>query len=158
MNLQKKNFYLIKKNNKIKFLCYLIQELNKEYYLQEEKKKEIIFNILELDMQGNKYAYNLENILDNIRVDLDKGIIFKKDLEKFLNIKKVKKENEEKVEEDDDQNYVIEKLGLITLILYNYNPFTKYAEYKYIIEKINEKVEQLNFIKDSLVIFHKNLF
>ena len=39
----------------------------------------------------------------------------------------------------------------------NYSPTAKYADYKAKIEKINEKVEKLKFIKDSLMIFHRNL-
>ena len=71
-------------------------------------------------------------------------MIVKKDLEKFLN------ENED--------SYVKDKLDLISLIMTNYNPITKYADYKRNIVDINEKVEKLKFIKDSLMIFHRNLY
>ena len=59
--------------------------------------------------------------------------------------------------EEEDQ-YVKDKLELITLIIEIYNPTQKYAEYKTIIENINEKVEKLKFIKDSLMIFHRNFY
>lgn len=42
---------------------------------------------MEQAQQGNIYAENLENILDTIREDLDKGRITIKDLQTFLNIK-----------------------------------------------------------------------
>ena len=40
----------------------------------------------------------------------------------------------------------------------NYNSTTKYADYKRNIDDINWKVEKLKFIKDSLMIFHRNLY
>jgi len=42
---------------------------------------------LEQAQQGNTYAENLVYILDTIRDYLEKGIITKKDLQTFLNIK-----------------------------------------------------------------------
>ena len=44
------------------------------------------------------------------------------------------------------------------MVLNQYSPVTKYPEYKKIIDDINEKVDYLIFIKDSLLIFHKNKF
>jgi len=131
-----------------------------------------------LSQQGNIHAKNLVTILDDIYTNLERGLISKKDLEKFLNIKKyqnplktetyetkkVEEEKEEKKSEkkndndDESGKYVRDKLELITLILANYDPNTKYAEYKSNIEKINEKVKILKFIKDSLMIFHRNLY
>ena len=43
-------------------------------------------------------------------------------------------------------------------MLSKYSPTVKYAEYKKKIDDINEKVDKLIFIKDSLMIFHKNKF
>ena len=101
-------------------------------------------------------------ILDNIRYELDRGIISQKDLETFLNIKRIKKPQKEKnknitkkydttknpegkkeenengisKENDKDEEEVKEKLGLMTLVLKKYNPITKYTEYKEIIYRI----------------------
>ena len=114
-------------------------------------------------------------ILDRIIKDLDKGMITKKDLEKFLNIKQKQKQKAQKFETDafekeekkkdendklkeENEPYVRDKLELLTLIITNYDPTIKYAEYKSNTEKINEKVEKLKFIKDSLMIFHRNLY
>ena len=44
------------------------------------------------------------------------------------------------------------------MTLRQYDPIIKYSEYKMIIENINEKLEKLTFIKDSLMIYHKNLY
>jgi hypothetical protein len=43
-------------------------------------------------------------------------------------------------------------------VLEKYNPITKYAEYISNIVNINKTVEKLIDIKDSLMIFHKNLY
>ena len=102
-------------------------------------------------------------------------MITKKDLEKFLNIKQKQKQKAQKFETDavekeekkkdendklkeENEPYVRDKLELLTLIITNYDPTIKYAEYKSNTEKINEKVEKLKFIKDSLMIFHRNLY
>jgi len=172
----KEEFFSNYENHKIQTLCLLNEELNNESKKEDEKKeegkdkkKEVKLNILELENQ-NEYADNLVKILDKIIKDLDKGAIVKKDLEKFLNIKRsknasqkaeadaAKKDEKKNMNEDEDDEYVKEKLELLTLILANYNPLTKYAEYKETIKKINEKVETLKFIKDSLMIFHRNKY
>ena len=44
------------------------------------------------------------------------------------------------------------------MILSNYDPYRKYYDYKCIIEKINETIKRLIFIKDSLMIYHKNIY
>ena len=60
--------------------------------------------------------------------------------------------------DEESSKYVKDKLELITLIIANYDPVSKYADYKSNIEKINENVIKLKFIKDSLMIFHRNLY
>ena len=74
-------------------------ELNKE--LENEKlidetnedniKKEKYLDLPDLSEGENKSAKIIMNTLDNIRQDLEKGKIIKKDLEKFLNIKRIQK-------------------------------------------------------------------
>ena len=185
----KEDFFSNQENDEIQTLCLLNKELIEESQKEDAKKEEQKdeennkgkeekkLNILEQRQLGNKYAESLETILDSIIKDLDNGIIVKKDLEKFLNIKRkseqnagaavTKEEEEEKkgeekkkdkpIKDGTEDPYVKDKLELITLIIANYNPATKYAEYKASIEKINKKVENLKFIKDSLMIFHRNL-
>ena len=190
----KDDYFSSRENYKIKLLYRLNEELRKESGKREKdgdkadknsKKYEEKLNRSEKAAQGNDYAINIVNILDEVKKDLKDGRIFKKDLEKFLNIKKttkVQKDNEkftrqseesnknstEKVnttvnqegtnEEDNNNKEVNEKLGLITLVLEKYNPITKYAEYISNIVNINKTVEKLIDIKDSLMIFHKNLY
>jgi hypothetical protein len=153
------------------------KKMKKKEEGKDKKKgeKSNILNILEQAQNGNEYADTLVKILDKIIKDLDKGAIVKKDLEKFLNIKRpknvpqkveehpVKKEEGKNNEnnntnKDEEDEYVKEKLELLTLILSNYDPTTKYADYMASIKKINEKVESLKFIKDSLMIFHRNKY
>ena len=133
----KEEFFSNQENYKIKTLCLLNKELFKEskYYFLEQKEK------------GNKNFDDLEYILDNINRDLEYGRIIKKDLEKFLNIERKKSEED-----------VIEKLGLITLIISDYDPIKKFEEYKSNIYFINEKVKKLIYIKDSLMIFHRKIY
>ena len=189
----KDDYFSSRENYNIKLLYRLNEELRKESGKREKdgdkadknsKKYEEKLNRSEKAAQGNDYAINIVNILDEKKKDLKDGRIFKKDLEKFLNIKKttkVQKDNEkftrqseesnknstEKVNttinqegtnEEDNNKEVNEKLGLITLVLEKYNPITKYAEYISNIVNINKTVEKLIDIKDSLMIFHKNLY
>ena len=193
----KEEFFSNQENDKIQTLCLLNAELSNESQKddqqkedqkdedQNKKKEEKKLNILEQSQQGNKYAESLVTILDSIIKDLDNGIIVKKDLEKFLNIKKKKEikdkkdknsqnaptveakkgekkndetKNKDSQEKDENEDsYVKDKLELITLNIANYSPTAKYADYKANIEKINDKVEKLKSIKDSLMIFHRNL-
>ena len=157
---QKEEFYSNSENKKIKLLCYL----------NEKQKLEI------------KYNGKIENILDDIRNDLEieTGSILKKNLEQFLNLKNIekklanKKEEEEKIIKDEDKKkqekdnkddndeeekrVIIQKLGLIKLVLENYDPIKKYGDLKKIILDINEKIIDLNFIKNSLLIFHRKQY
>jgi len=181
----KEDFFSNYENYKIQTLCLLNEELKNESKKEDEKKEEgkdkkkgeksNILNILVQAQNGNECAHTLVKILDKIIKDLDKGAIVKKDLEKFLNIKRpknvpqkvekhpVKKEEgknnkNNNTNKDEEEGYVKEKLELLTLILSNYDPTTKYADYMASIKKINEKVESLKFIKDSLMIFHRNKY
>ena len=84
----KEEFYSNFENKKIKLLCYL-----------NESER---LNILG---QDNKYAGKLENILDDIRSELENGSISKKKLETFLNRNKTKnaKKDESKIEKENIQ-------------------------------------------------------
>ena len=151
----KEEFFSNNENYKIQTICLLNEELNKE---------QVKLNILERQ-ETNKAAENLVTVLDSIKNELDNETILKKDLEKFLNVKneKVKEKNGKnninasKLTNGENGKYARDKLKLMTLILANYDPITKYAEYKSKIQKINEKVEKLKFTKDSLMIFHRNV-
>ena len=128
---EKNEFYSNKENDKIKLLCKL------------NSLKKLIIN-------DNNGGYLLQNILDDIINYLEKFLITKKQLEEFLNIK------------NDGNNYyknsAIEKLALIKIIMPSYNPIEKYEKYKKIIIEINNRIEELKYIKDSLIIFHQNIY
>ena len=179
----KEEFFSNQENYKIKTLI----DLKKELEEGSQNEGDIVLDLPKISEKGNESAINLMNTIDDIRQDLEKGKITKKDLEKFLKIKRKpnkkgqviktkeskeistdikekkdkeqeeRKNNEEK-ERKKNEEEVKEKLGLISLVLNQYSPVTKYPEYKKIIEDINEKVDYLIFIKDSLLIFHKNKF
>ena len=144
-------FFSNHENYKIKTLCLLNEKLNKE------SKK--ILNITEQAENGNKFAKSLVSVLDIVYKELNFGKITKRDLERFLNIKKEKVnknvENETKKEKelnnesvpknDKIDEYAKEKLGLISLTLgENYVAENKYFEYKKNIDNINEKVALLS--------------
>ena len=98
-------FFSNQENYKIETLCLLNKELinesiekdkNKIKSEQKDEKKiendEIKLNILSSAEKGNKNAQYLMAKLDVIKEKLEDGIITKRALEKFLNIKKVEKE------------------------------------------------------------------
>ena len=139
---EKGEYYSNYENKKIKLLCYL----NKE-------------GILDINNCGN-----LQNILDDIKNDLEIGLISKRKLEDFLYKKrKIAKNDDNKNEEgkkyesnEKDKNEIIQKLGLIKIILNDYDPFAKYGVLIKTITDINDKIDDLNYIKNSLIIFHRN--
>ena len=115
----KEKFFSNEENDVIQTLCLLNKSLEKESQEKEDQKNDNknkknveILNILEIPEKWKKNAETLLTTLDSIFKDLSKGIISKKDLEKFLNIKKeknkqidaaIKKENKnnEKKNEND---------------------------------------------------------
>ena len=180
---EKEEFLSNHENYKIQTLCLLKKELFKESQKEDEnptkdeknkdKKKDLKLDIVGQKLKGNKHAEDLETKLDNIMNDLDKGKIAKKDLEKFLNIKTKegqenenekgqeksnKNKNESKPINDENDSYVMDKLELITLITENYDSKKQYAAYRANIKNINDQVKELKFIKNSLMIFHRNLY
>ena len=150
----KEEFFSNHKNDKIQALCLLQKEMNiisngKDKVKGDMKSKEIFTTskIMEMkDKNKNKFAERLYNILNQISDDLERENITKKNLEIFLNMS----------EESDP--YVKDKLELITLITPKYNKDLRYDDYKAIIVTINKKLGELKFIKDSLMIFHRNNF
>ena len=161
----KDEFFSNHENYKIKLLCLLNEKL------KEESKNKL--NITEQSENGNKFAKSLASVLDAVYKELFYGIITKRDLERFLNIKKVLKNitNEtcngkdpynvsaQKNDKSEIDKYAMEKLGLLSLVLgEDYVAENKYFEYKGNIDNINEKVALLISTKDSLMIFHRNIY
>ena len=112
----KDDYFSSRENYNIKLLYRLNEELRKESGKREKdgdkadknsKKYEEKLNRSEKAAQGNDYAINIVNILDEKKKDLKDGRIFKKDLEKFLNIKKttkVQKDNEKFTRQSEESN------------------------------------------------------
>ena len=141
---EKNEYYSNFENDKIKLLCNL-----------NDPEKPII---------NENNCGKLQIILDDIRADLEENLISKKQLEEFLNIKNENLENVEDKEKikniynNEKKNPIIQKLALIKIILPKYDPIEKYGNYIKIITDINNKIKELNYIKNSLIIFHKNKF
>ena len=151
-------FFSNHENYKIQQLCLLKKELDKD---KDKNKNALELNILKESEDGNKDAKSLEIILDAVHKELEYGAITKRDLEIFLNIKKLPKNttNISVLENNKNDEYTIEKLGLISLtIKQNYVATQKYVAYKQKIQDINNGVEELISIKNSLMIFHRNIF
>ena len=187
----KEEFYSNQENYKIKTLYELKKDLEAEqFYKEKEKKDEIgekgedntkkeeeklldLIDLNALSERGNDNAKILRNTLDSIRKELENMSLIKKDLEKFLKIKRNKnqikdKEDLNKISEKENKNInekidsvkeeVLIKLELISLVLTNYSSEKKYDEYKLEINNINEKLDKLNETKELLLIFHKNKY
>ena len=135
---------------KKKFLEELMKkcEFTKEEFFSnsENKKIKLLCNLNERVKLEIKYNYKIENTLDEIYKEIERSSIIKKKLEEFLNLR----ENNEEV--------IIQKLGLIKLILENYDPVKKYEELKKIMREIDEKIEDLYYIKNNLIIFHNKIY
>ena len=134
---EKNEYYSNYENDKIKLLCKL--------------------NDIDNPIINENNCGRLQIILDEIKSDLEENLITKKQLEEFLNIK----ENLEKDKiknELNNNNPIIQKLELIKIILPKYEPIEKYGNYLKLITDINKKIQELKYIKNSLIIFHKNTY
>ena len=137
--------------NKNKFLKELMEKCKfykEEFYSNSSNNK--IEILCELFEKGKINSLNRENInfniieeeLDKIKKELD-GDITKQELEEFL-------QNDEKV--------VIKRLKLISYIMEGYNPEEVYVKLKNDIKSINDNIKVLSEIKNSLLIFHRNIY
>ena len=102
--------------------------------LQEKEK-------LKISHENNFYG-DIEDTLVNIRKEMD-GDINKPKLEEFLN---------------NGKDIAIKRLGLIKMIFEDYEPEKVFNERNENIKEINNKINQLRSIKDSLFIFHRNSY
>ena len=135
---EKKEYFSNSENNKIKLLCKL-----------NEAEKPII---------NENNCGKLQIILDEIRVDLEENLITKNQMEEFLNIKSENDDDKIDKKEVEYNNEIIQKLSLIKIILPKYDPVEKYGNYIKVIKNIKQKIRDLNYIKNSLIIFHKKTY
>ena len=124
----KNEFYSKNETIKIKLLC----ELNEKEMIQ---------------IDFDRY-YSLEETLIDILKDLENGLLSKNKLEEFLG------KNEQRAKKEK----IIKKLGLIKIVLNEFNPEKKYNELNNIIEEMDNIIKKLNFIKNSLFVFHKYIY
>jgi len=173
----KEEFYSNNENKKIKLLCCLNKAERLNILGQDNKyasKLEITLDEIRNELENCSISKKLLETFLNIKkeksekkdeVKIEKEIIQKKD-----EIKTEKNENDGKKDEINNkieknikndiskEEIIIQKLGLIKMVLKEYDPMKRYGELKKNINDINEKFDKLNFIKDSLVIFHKNKY
>ena len=138
----------LSKEDKKKFLRELMKKCkftSEEFYSNNNNTK--ISLLCELHEKGklkitdeDNFYGDIEDILGQIRKDMD-GDINKQKLEEFL---KNGKDN------------VIKRLGLIKMILEDYDPEKVYYERNENIKEINDDIKALLSIKNSLLIFHRN--
>ena len=137
----------LSKNNKIKFLDELMKRClftREEFYSNYQSPKILLLcklyekRKLEILNEDNYYG-NLENLLINLKNEIE-GDIEKKTLEEFLM---------------NGKDVVVKRLGLIKIIFREYNPEKVYLEKKAEINRINEDIKELTFIKNFLSIFHR---
>ena len=135
-------------DDKQKFLKEILEKCEftkEEFYSNNENKKiNILCDLNDLGklnifgMENITYDIKLESKLDDIRNDLEKGLINIKQLEEFLKSKNI-----------------IKKLGLV---LYDYDPYKKYDKLKGIVEEAKKDLNKLKWIKDCILIFHKTRY
>ena len=89
-----------------------------------------------------EYYDNIISLLTKVRNDIE-GEIKKSKLEEFLKI---------------EESLVIKRLKLIKLVLPGFNPKDKYEELKNKNEEINKEIEKLKYIKDNIIIYHKEFY
>ena len=161
----------LKEEDKKDFLEELLKrcEFTKEefYSNTENKKIKILCSLNKKGVLNIKYNVKIEDILDQIKDELEKKEISKKTLEEFLNINKEdknkKKEGQKEEYKKDESNekikyLTIQKLELLKLVLGDYDSIKKYGELKKLITDINEEIKNLNYIKNSLIVFHQKTF
>jgi hypothetical protein len=138
------------KKDKIDFLKELMRkcQFTKEEFYSKDKNEKIDLlcelnerKIIEKTEEQN-YFEDIKNIIQDIYKDLDGEILIQK-LEDFL---------------ENEQKQVKKRLGLINLIYTDFDPET---EYEKLIEEIKRKkddIDELNLIKNSLLIFYRNTY
>ena len=138
----KDDFYQNNERKKIELLCDLNEKLNKKKENEKENGNE--FKIEDKDL-GEDLAKTLVNVRKELELENNK--FSKKKLEEFLKSKEANKKDE-----------IIKKLNLIKIVQNDYNVEQLYDKLIKQINIMNEEIEKLNFIKKSLIKFHKNQY
>ena len=114
-----------------------------EFYSKEKNNKfELLSYLFGIYQDRDNFLFErIENMIDIIFKELNEGYLKKNQLEEFLS-------NEEIV--------VKNKLNLIKIIIFCFNPEEKYSYLKKINDEINKNIEKLTSIKDNLVLYFNN--
>ena len=136
----------LSKDNKINFLKKLIKSClftRVEFYSNYKNSKILLLIKLyekgKLEISIEDIDVELEQLLINLRNDIE-GDIEKKTLETFLK---------------NGKDVVIKRLQLIKIIFKEYNPEAVYEEKMRQIAEINNDINELNYIKNTLSIYHR---
>ena len=119
---------LLIKLNEKKILQNNINSRERNSFYQEEKKEE--------------YYDNIKDLIKDIKKELD-GEINKKKFDEFLNI---------------NESIIKQRLSLLNIIYENFNSNDEYQNLKKIKEGINKDIDQLKYIKDNIILYHKETY
>jgi len=133
--------------DKKKFLEELVKKCKfkrEQFYSNNENKNiKLLYDLNEKGKLDKKCCKEIIGVLDDIYKDLEGNLFTKKELEKFLG----KDENSEKI---------IKKLGLIKIVINEYDPKDKYEKLNNKIKEMNNTIKELLEIKNSFSIFHNS--
>ena len=156
---------ILNDKDRAKFLEKLMKvcefEKNEYYSNYENDKIKLLCKLNDIDnpIINENNCGKLQIILDEIKSDLEEYSITKKQLEEFLNRNKYSEKGKEEAKiEINYNNPIIQKLALIKIILPKFDPQAKYGDYIRLITDINKKIQELKYIKNSLIVFHKRTF
>ena len=133
--------------DKKKFLEELVKKCKfkrEQFYSNNENKNiKLLYDLNEKGKLDKKCCKEIIGVLDDIYKDLEGNLFTKKELEEFLG----KDENSEKI---------IKKLGLIKIVINEYDPKDKYEKLNNKIKEMNNTIKELLEIKNSFSIFHNS--
>ena len=132
-------------NNTSLDLLMKIGLFTKEQFFSDENNIniEIIYKVNEIKKFNFVNIGAFSNLMDEIYFDLEKGNIQMKIFQIFLSFNK---------------EIIIKRLSLIKNIINNYEPNDAYQRFQKINEEKNKYTNDLISIKNSLLIYHKNVF
>ena len=136
----------LKSKDKENFLRQIMRKCKftkDEYYSTKENNRINLLCALYEKEKLTQVKGDISTILGQITTDIDKQEIEKKKLDEFF-------QNKEEI--------IIKRLGLIKLVMNNFEPKNNYDDLKKRIKNINDDIIVLSKIKKSLSIFQKETF
>ena len=170
----KDEYYSNKENKKIKILCSLNEKgvLNINYnskieYILDEIRKDL--ECKSITKKNLEEFLNINEMNDNNKNEEGNKEIKKEDIQekqKEENKKEIKEKSEDEKQKElkNDKNgenkktITEQKLELLKLILPDYDSKKNYGDLKKLINDTNGLIKKLNYIKNSLIIFHQKTY